>query len=612
MRNLNLTQKIWIGVAALVALFGAGSGIGYYQSSKADAASRRFVTQDLAEQGAAQNVLIALRESTLQEQSFRLGNDAKAADRLADVAIRLKQQLEVLASSTRDEGRSAQAHKIQGSIDDYLQDFGKIVALKTKRGLTPSEGLEGQMRAVVHDVEAKVNGQGLAELKVTMLMVRRHEKDYLLRGDPAYLVQIKERIAEFSDQMVKLALPEPLRNEMSGQWSQYYASIKAIVDCDREIAAALAAFDRRASEIESQVQSLRDAASAAMAETNGQLLTGLAFGKNASVVVLVAGGLAGIAIAFLISFSLRPVFSALDIIREGGESIATTTGSISRASTSLAEGATQQAASLEETASSIEEMASMTKRNSDHAQLAKAAAVEARGCADAGADRMKSMQSAMAEIQAASQDITKILKTIDEIAFQTNILALNAAVEAARAGEAGMGFAVVAEEVRNLAQRCAAAAKETATKIEESVNKSRQGAAISGEVALSFSSIQDQIKKLDGLVNDIASSSMEQSEGISQVNSAVSTVDKVTQSNAAIAEENAASVVELNREAEGLTTMVGRLLGIVGGRRSNDPKGLRGNPRPGGRRRVDLDGAVSAIRRNGSTAALTSPVRLDA
>jgi hypothetical protein len=105
---------------------------------------------------------------------------------------------------------------------------------------------------------------------------------------------------------------------------------------------------------------------------------------------------------------------------------------------------------------------------------------------------------------------------------------------------------------------------------------------------------------------------MEQSEGISQVNSAVSTVDKVTQSNAAIAEENAASVVELNREAEGLTTMVGRLLGIVGGRRSNDPKGLRGNPRPGGRRRVDLDGAVSAIRRNGSTAALTSPVRLDA
>ncbi|MBC7368014.1 MAG: methyl-accepting chemotaxis protein [Undibacterium sp.] len=296
--------------------------------------------------------------------------------------------------------------------------------------------------------------------------------------------------------------------------------------------------------------------------------------------------LAGVSYWFGRSLS-RPIFVALESIREGGESVAATSLQISRASNTLAEGATEQAASLEESAASIEEMSSMTKRNAEHAQNAKTAAIQARKSADAGAGRMAAMQTAMTEIQAASQDITKILKTIDEIAFQTNILALNAAVEAARAGEAGMGFAVVAEEVRSLAQRCAAAAKETAVKIEDSVAKSQQGNAISSDVAKSFAAIQEQIRTLDGLVNEIAVASKEQSEGISQVNIAVGEVDKVTQTNAAIAQESASAVMELNAEAETLTHTVGHLLRIIGGRRTNDPIGKAGAPRPGGRRRID-------------------------
>jgi methyl-accepting chemotaxis protein len=283
----------------------------------------------------------------------------------------------------------------------------------------------------------------------------------------------------------------------------------------------------------------------------------------------------------------RPIFAALESIREGGESVAATTLQISGSTNTLAKGASEQAASLEESAASIEEMSSMTKRNAEHAQNAKAAAVRARESADAGAGRMAAMQTAMTEIEAASKDITKILKTIDEIAFQTNILALNAAVEAARAGEAGMGFAVVADEVRNLAQRCAAAAKETAAKIEDSVAKSQHGTAISTDVAKSFASIQEQIRTLDGLVNEIAVASKEQSEGIAQVNIAVAEVDKVTQSNAAVAEESASAVVELNREADSLTLTVGRLLSLIGGRRENDPAGKAGAPKPGGRRAID-------------------------
>ena len=299
------------------------------------------------------------------------------------------------------------------------------------------------------------------------------------------------------------------------------------------------------------------------------------------------------AVSYWLGRSLsRPIFVALETIRQGGESVAATSVQISAASNTLAEGSTQQAASLEETAASIEEMSSMAKGNAGHTQHARTAASEARQTAEAGAGRVQAMQTAMNEIQTASQDITKILKTIDEIAFQTNILALNAAVEAARAGEAGMGFAVVAEEVRNLAQRCAAAAKETATKIEDSVNKSQQGVALSGEVAQNFTSIQSQIQTLDRLINDIANASTEQNEGTAQVNIAISEVDKVTQSNAAVAEECAAAVVELSREAEGLTQTVGQLLRLVGGRRENDPIGRGSEPKPGGRRNFDR-GAVA-------------------
>ena len=290
----------------------------------------------------------------------------------------------------------------------------------------------------------------------------------------------------------------------------------------------------------------------------------------------------------------RPIFAALESIREAGEQVAATTSQVSANGNSLAGGAAEQASSIEETAAAIEEMSSMTLRNAEHAQHARDAALTARQSADAGAARMAAMQSAMNDISVASRDITKILKTIDEIAFQTNILALNAAIEAGHAGEAGKGFAVVAEEVRTLAQRSALAARETAAKIEDSVAKSRHGAAISAEVSQTFTTIQEQIRTVDSLVNDIATASREQSDGIAQVNISVTAMDKVTQSNAATAEESAASAVELNGEAEKLTKIVGALFVLIGGRRQLDKTGRSGAARPGGRRKIDRSAEASA------------------
>lgn len=262
---------------------------------------------------------------------------------------------------------------------------------------------------------------------------------------------------------------------------------------------------------------------------------------------------------------VRPLSRSIDSIQNASHETSAAAHQISEASRELATGASEQAASLEETSASLEEMASMTQRNAEHAASARQTAGTARQCADTGHERMAQMQAAMRSIEAASQDITKILKTIDEIAFQTNILALNAAVEAARAGEAGAGFAVVAEEVRALAQRCAAAAKETATKIDDCVQKSHHGVQISGEVAGSFEEILQHVRQLESLITEIASASSEQNAGLGQVNTAVSAMDKITQGNAASAEETASAAVQLNAQTEALDNAITELRRLIGG-----------------------------------------------
>jgi len=268
-------------------------------------------------------------------------------------------------------------------------------------------------------------------------------------------------------------------------------------------------------------------------------------------------------------------------LHEGADQVAHAAGQISASSQSLAQGACEQAASLEETSASSEEMSSMTRRNAGNSQQAAKfmEAVDARVAEANGT--LADMVTSMHEIGASSSKISKIIRVVDEIAFQTNILALNAAVEAARAGEAGMGFAVVADEVRNLAQRSAQAARDTSVLIEESMIKSREGSAKLNNVAASIQAITESAAKVKTLVDEVSASSREQAQGIEQISKAVASMEAVTQASAASAEQSAASSEELTAQSEALMEVVGQLRTMVGegssgvGRRGQSAGALR-------------------------------------
>jgi methyl-accepting chemotaxis protein len=305
-----------------------------------------------------------------------------------------------------------------------------------------------------------------------------------------------------------------------------------------------------------EAESLKSADAIAEASSRTTLLTIIAV-----AIALAAGAMISFGLVRGITSVLRRVSQELG---DGSRQVVAAATQVASAAQSLAQGASEQAAAIEETSASIEQMSSVTLHNADNADKVNQLARQARDAAEKGAGDMTNMSEAMVAIQSGSDDIARIIKTIDEIAFQTNILALNAAVEAARAGEAGRGFAVVAEEVRGLAHRSAQAARESATRISDAVDRTHQGVAISSQVGEALTEIVAHVRHVDELAASVASASREQSQGISQVNLAVGQMDKVTQSNAAGAEESASAAEELNAQAEAMRVTVLELERLAG------------------------------------------------
>lgn len=265
----------------------------------------------------------------------------------------------------------------------------------------------------------------------------------------------------------------------------------------------------------------------------------------------------------VIRSTTRVLRTISDTLEDGATQAATASGQLATISQTVAAGCSEQGSSVAETSTALEQMSAMIRSTAGNAAQAKDLAIQARAAAETGARTMIDMNAAMQAIEDSSAEVAKIVKDIDEIAFQTNILALNAAVEAARAGEAGAGFAVVADEVRSLAQRSAAAARATAAKIEAAITSSRHGGESCDRVGASLDEIAAKIAAADTLVAEIATAAREQSQGIGQIGAAMTELDKVTQENAARAEEGASAAAELTSQAQVMREHVAWLRSLV-------------------------------------------------
>ena len=286
--------------------------------------------------------------------------------------------------------------------------------------------------------------------------------------------------------------------------------------------------------------------------------------------ILLLSGLAGLALGVILSVVSvtrinRALDSAITDLTASSDQVDRIAKQLAAGSESMADGAAQQASSLEESSSALEEMASMTRQNADNAKQTNTTSANSLGLISTGSRAVADVNQAMSDISESSEQIGGIIKTIEEIAFQTNLLALNAAVEAARAGEAGKGFAVVAEEVRNLAQRSSQAAKDTSQLIESTVDRVRTGSGHVGQLTESFQEIEQESQKVGRLVGEITAATNEQALGIDQINSAVAQMDKVTQANAATAEESASASAELSQQSSSLNDLVRKLADVVYG-----------------------------------------------
>jgi methyl-accepting chemotaxis protein len=386
-----------------------------------------------------------------------------------------------------------------------------------------------------------------------------------LRGQiKAELASVQKSIVTDEERELNRKIP-PLLDQYNRAWDQIADLSRASRNEEayrKYVAEAAPAFEAARAAVAAEVEYNRASGMRNSAEARSQaghlqivIWVGLA-------VAIFAG--AGLLFAMVRSIN-RAMIEAVSDLSSGAAQVASAAGQIASASQALAQGSSEQAASLEETSSSSEEINSMARKNTEN--TGSAAELVARLQAEfVNANQsLDATVAAMEELNSSSEKISKIIKVIDEIAFQTNILALNAAVEAARAGEAGMGFAVVADEVRNLAHRSAQAAKDTASLIEDSISRSRDGKAKVDHVAAAIRSIAQDSNKIQVLVDEVNVASQEQSRGIEHVARAVTQMENLTQRAAASAQESASASTELTAQASALKDVVERLTEMVGG-----------------------------------------------
>jgi methyl-accepting chemotaxis protein len=424
--------------------------------------------------------------------------------------------------------------------------------------------LAGQVSADAAELTSLERGGVLAAMLVDAAHQRTYQQDFSQHaGSLRKAISELRKMADTNEAAARLQSLE----QQSSLVSQAHEDLRQAM-ANQQMDAGLIIF---AQKVQPSLEEIRRQAASLVEQQTRDLASASAVSsaKSArSTVVTIALLLISLGVGVGVLWLVRHAGAALKDLAarmsESAERVSGAASMVSGSSQSLSAGASQQAASLEETSASTEEIASITRKNADHALQVAGLMQKSADGAVAVNQSLDRMVKQMGEIGTSSNKIARIIKVIDEIAFQTNILALNAAVEAARAGEAGLGFAVVADEVRNLAQRCAQAARDTAGLIEDSIATSRDGNARLDQMAGDVRGMTESATQVKSLVDEVNMGSQEQARGMEQIARAVMQMEQVTQRTAASAHESASAGADLNNHANALRTLVHEMREMVG------------------------------------------------
>ena len=572
MKNLTIGKKLASSFAILVSLLILISGFATYEMKQ--------VTREFTE---VVDVFTVLDENTMAmeinlltarslEKEFVASKDEKLVQQMIETMEEFNSHLETLKSTAAEAHFAVpEADEIAAAANTYNQAvlvvLGEIEAQGDK-----SSGIRGALRKEAHHMEEVMKETGHAELLVQYLTLRRHEKDFILREDKKYLGKANEVAGNIKNVLAELHIDDAHAGKIIGHTDNYLEYFKKFTESVTVVHDQHAIMEKAAHDIENNAHSLENRVVSLSEKESDHAKKTAAFTNIFILVLSSASVIIGIFAAFFSTRSItKPLSRAINSIDQGAVQVNEASDQVAESSNVLAEGTSEQAASLEETSASLEEISSMTSQNAGNAQEVNTMMAETKITVERSSQSMQQLTVSMQDIAQASEETQKIIKTIDDIAFQTNLLSLNAAVEAARAGEAGAGFAVVADEVRNLAMRASEAAKDTNVLIENSVTKIQEGSELVNRCNGDFGEVATNAQKVAVLVDEIATAANEQSQGISQISTAVNEMDKVTQSNAANAEESAAAAEELDSLSSRLQQTVVELQQMIGGQVKQTP-----------------------------------------